>query len=96
MTVEELRTELEKMVSLLSSSGFGNVDSQTIETLNIYAVTAGDLGMKEGKHLIENLLGAIKAIQEGKSKNESGEVRLTALDFYIKKLSTDNGNIEEL
>jgi len=95
MTVEELRTELVKAISALVSSGFETIDSGTVEKLDKFAVSAGELGMKEGKHLIENLVGAMKAIQEGKSKAESGNVRLTALDFYLKKLS-DSGSIEEL
>ena len=95
MTVEELRTELEKIVSALFSSGFVGVDSETMEKLDKFALSAEELGMNEGKHLIENLIDVIKAIQEGTSKAESGTVRLTALDFYIKKLS-GGGNIEDL
>ena len=95
MTVEELRTELETLVSGLSSSGFETIDDGIIEKLSNYSVTAAELNMKEGKHLIDNLLGAMKAIKQGKSKAESGNVRLTALDFYIKKL-LGSGNTEEL
>ena len=95
MTVEELRLELEKTISGLTSSGFGTIDSTAVEKLDKFSVMAGELGMKEGKHLIENLSGAMKAIQEGKSKAESGSIRLTALDFYVKKLS-GGGNIEDL
>jgi len=95
MTLEELRSELEKIISSLASSGFGSIDSGIVEKLEKFAVGAGELGMKEGKHLIENLSGAMKAIQEGKSKAESGAIRLTALDFYVRKL-TGNGNVEDL
>ena len=95
MTVEELRTELEKIILSLSSSDFGSIDPLIIENLDKNAVMAGELGMREGKHLIENLSGAMRAIKEGKSQAESGLVRLTALDFYAKKLS-GSGNIEEL
>ena len=95
MTVEELRIELEKTISILSSSGFGNIDAGTVKKLETFAVTAGELGMKEGKHLIENLSAVIKAIQEGKSQAASGNVRLTALDFYVKKLSGSE-SIEDL
>jgi len=95
MTVEELRIELEKIVTGLSSSGFGSIDSGVVEKLDKFAVTAGELEMKEGKRLIENLTHVMKTIQEGKSKAESGTVRLTALDFYIKKLS-GGGYIEDL
>ena len=95
MTVEELKKELEKLISGLGSSGFGSIDSGTVKKLDDFAATAGDLGMKSGKQLIENLSGAMKAIQEGKSKPESGDIRLTALDFYVKKLSGE-GNTEEL
>ena len=95
MTVEELRTELEKVISGLTSSGFDSIDSGTVEKLDKFAAAADELGMKEGKHLLENLSGAMKAIKDGKSKAESGSVRLTALDFYVKTLSGDD-NIEEL
>jgi hypothetical protein len=94
MTVEELRSELEIIVSTLSSSGFGTVDSSLVEKLDIYGATAGDLGMKEGKHLLENLSTVMKAIKDGKSSSDSGAIRLTALDFYVKKIS--GGSIEEL
>ena len=95
MTVEDFRIELEKIISGLTSSGFDGIDSGTVEKLDKLAAAAVELGMKEGKHLISNLSGVIKAIQEGKSKAESGSLRLTALDFYVKKLS-GSGNIEEL
>ena len=95
MTVEELRTELEKIISALTTSGFGNIDPGTVEKLDKFAVTAGELDMKEGKRLIENLVVTMKAIQEGKSQAESGSIRLTALDFYIKK-HTDSGTVEDI
>jgi hypothetical protein len=95
MTIEDFRTELEKIVSDLSSSGMVTIDPAKLAKLDNLITTAGELGMKEGKHLISNLSGAMKAIQEGKSKAESGLLRLTALDFYIKKLS-GGGSIEDL
>ena len=95
MTVEELRTELEKLISGLTSSGFDNIDSGILEKLDKFAVAAGELGMNEGKRMIENLIGAMKAIQEGKSKADSGTVRLTALNFYVKNLSGSE-NTEDL
>ena len=95
MTVEELRAELETLISSLTSSGFENLDSGVMEKMEKYLATAGDLGMNEGKRLIENLLGAIKSINEGKSKAESANVRLTALDFYLKNLSGSE-HIEDL
>jgi hypothetical protein len=95
MTAEELKTELEKVISGLTTSGFGSIDSGTVEKLDKFAAVAGELGIKQGKLLIENLSGVMKAIQEGKSKAESGSVRLTALDFYIQSLS-GGGNVEVL
>ena len=95
MTVEELKTELEKITSGLSSSGFDGIDPAMLENLEKLSVTAGELGMKEGKHLIGNLHTCIKAIQAGKSNADSGSLRLIALDFYLKKLS-GSGNIEDL
>ena len=95
MTVEELKTELEKIISTLSSSGFGSIDSGTVEKLDKLAANSGELGFKEGKKLIENLSSAMKSIKEGKSKPESGDLRLTALEFHLKKLSGGT-NIEDL
>ncbi|MDR1566616.1 MAG: hypothetical protein LBS48_04945 [Treponema sp.] len=96
MTVDELRVEVEGIVSNLNSSGFDVVDAETIEKLDKLSVGAGELGMKEGRHLIENLSGAMKAIKDGKSQAGSGMVRLTALDFYLKKLAASNTRIEDL
>ena len=95
MTVDELRTELEMIISSLTSSGFENVASETIEKLDKLAVVAGEDGMKEGKRLMENLSGTIKAIKEGTSRAESGSVRLTALGFYTKNLPNSE-NIEDI
>jgi hypothetical protein len=95
MTVDELRKELETIVSDLSTSGFSNIDSGILEKLNKIAIAADETGMKEGKRIIENLSTTIKAIKEGTSKEESGNVRLTALDFYVKNIP-DSANIEDL
>ena len=95
MTVEELRLDLEKIIASLNSSGFGAIEAGTTDKLEKLGVVANELGMFQGKQLIDNLIGVIKAIQDGKSKAESGIVRLTALDFYVKKLSGTE-NIEDL
>jgi hypothetical protein len=94
-TVEELRAELETIISNLSASGFNSIDSEILDKLDKFAQEAGSIGLVEGKRLMENLSGVMKAIQEGKSQAESGNVRLTALSFYVKNLS-GSGSIEEL
>jgi hypothetical protein len=94
MTVEELRTELETIVSGLSSSGFEAIDQGIVDKLGKLDASASELGMKEGQHLIENLQSVMIAIKEGKSNASSGGIRLTALDFYVKKIA--GGNIEDL
>jgi hypothetical protein len=96
MTVDELRVEVEGIVSNLNSSGFGVVDAETIAKLDKLTASAGELGMKEGQHLIGNLAGVMKAVKDGKSQADSGIVRLTALDFYLKKLASSDNNIEDL
>ena len=95
MTVEELRLDLENIAASLNSSGFGAIGAGTCEKLEKLSASANELGMKQGKQLIDNLSGVIKSIQEGKSKEESGMLRLTALDFYMKKLS-ESENTEDL
>jgi hypothetical protein len=95
MTIEDLRTELNLIISSLTSSGFDNADPIMVEKLIEIADAADESGMKEVKRLLENLSGAIKSIQEGKSQAESGTVRLTALDFYLKNLP-DSESIEDI
>ena len=87
MTVEELQKELATIISTLTSSGFEKTDSGTLEKLDVLAAAASEMGMNEGKRLIRNLSDVIKAIKEGKSKVESGNVRLTALEFYVQHLA---------
>ena len=87
MTVEELRLELENIITSLNTSGFTAVEAAISEKLSKLSASAAELGMKQGKQLIDNLTGVIKAVQEGKSQADSGMIRLTALDFYVKKLS---------
>jgi hypothetical protein len=94
MTVEELRTELETIVSGLSSSGFEAIDQGIVDKLGKLNASAGELSMKEGQRLIENLQNVMIAIKEGKSNASSGGVRLTALDFYVKKI--EGGSTEDL
>ena len=88
MTIEDFRTELEILVSGLTNSGFNTIDAGLIEEINKLVFIAEELGMKKGKLLLENLSGTMNAIKEGKSTAESGNVRLLALDFYVKKLSS--------
>ena len=95
MTVEELRSELGNTLSNLADADFGNIDTAVMEKLDEFAAAAGELNMKEGKRLIENLSKTMKAIQEGTSNASSGNLRLTALDFYLKKHSA-GGTVEDL
>jgi len=87
MTVEFLRSELKKIIHVLTTSGFGNIEPGLVERLDKISIVSDRLGMKEGKRLIENLSGAMKSILEGKAGAESGKVRLMALDFYVEKLA---------
>jgi len=95
MTVEELRAGLEKIIAELENSGFEDIDSGTVKELENFTAVAGELDMTVGKRLIQNLFETMKAIQEGKSTATSGNLRLTALDFYLKKHS-DSGAVEDL
>ncbi|MCL2833790.1 MAG: hypothetical protein FWD78_11525 [Treponema sp.] len=87
MSEEELRIELSKVIAVLNTSGFGAVDAEVSMKLEQLRTSANEWGMKEGSHLITNLINVIKAISEGKSKPESGKIRLLALEFYLMKFS---------
>jgi hypothetical protein len=93
-TVESLQKELESCVNSINSAGLGSLDAQNIEKLDKMSAAAAELGMNQGKKLIDNLSAVIKSYKEGNSKEESVSVRLTAIDFYLK--NTLGGDIEEL
>jgi hypothetical protein len=93
-TVETLQKELEKCVNSINSTGPGSMDLQNIEKLDKMSIAAAELGMKQGKQLIDNLSAVIKSYKEGNSKEDSVSIRLTAIDFYLK--NTLGGDIEEL
>ena len=87
MTVDELKTELEKIASNLAASGFGSIDSDVVERLEKLTAAAEELSMNEGKRLIENLVSSMKSAAGEESRIKSCNVRLMALDFYLKKIS---------
>jgi hypothetical protein len=94
MTIDELRAKLESLISGLPVSDFGAVKDSAITKLSDYAAAASALGMSEGKKLIENLIAVFKARKQGNSTDTSVSIRLTAIDFYVKKLQS--GSTEDL
>jgi len=95
MTVEEVKLELEQIVAKLVASGFGNVDPSVLGKLDQLTEAAGNLSMNEGKRLIENLVKEMKSAKEGEARKKSCNVRLMALDFYLRKLSSSSGKTED-
>ena len=94
ITEEEVRVELNKIVTQLNTTGFGAVDEEIGKKLEQLKTSADEWGMKEGSHLISNLIAVIKAIKEGKSRPESGKLRLIALEFYLMKFSGSDITID--
>jgi hypothetical protein len=94
-TVESLYGELEACITTINAAGLASLDPQNIEKLDKFIAAAAKLGMNSGKKLIENLSAVLKSFQEGKSKEDSVQVRLTALDFYLQHIK-GGGSEEEL
>jgi hypothetical protein len=93
-TVEGLKKELADCLSAITSAGLGNLDSGNVAKLEKIYAEADDAGIKEGKKLIENLITILKAFKDGSAKEDSVQVRLTALDFYLK--SIQDGSTEDI
>ncbi|MDR1105532.1 MAG: hypothetical protein LBL44_04170 [Treponema sp.] len=94
MTVDGLRSELEGCISNITSAGLGNLDGGNIDKLEKLSGEAGGLDMKQGKKLIDNLVAVLKSLKDGSAKEDSVQIRLTAMDFYIKNIQ--DGAIEDL
>ena len=94
-TVENLQKELNNCIKSINSAGLGSLDVKNIETLDKLSEAATILGMTQGKKLIDNLVTVLKAFKEGKSKEDSVSIRLTAMEFYLKN-TQGGGSTEEL
>jgi hypothetical protein len=94
MTIDELHTKLDVLLKGFPASGFDTVADNVMAELGSFASQAAELGMKNGKILIDNLTTALKARKTGGNADESVQVRLTALDFYVKKIQS--GETEDL
>ena len=94
MTIEEFQVKLNGLLKGFPVSGFDAVQENVVEELNGLSEEADKLGMNSGKKLVSNLADAIKARKSGKNSDESVQVRLVALDFYLKNLQS--GSTEDL
>jgi hypothetical protein len=94
LNIDELREKLEALIASLPPSGYDAVSDETAAGFLALAPVAAELGMQNGKKLLENLATVLKARKGGASSDDSVSVRLTALDFYVKNLQS--GSTEEL
>jgi hypothetical protein len=90
-SIEDFGKNLEKCLSDITTSGFGNISPAQCEQLVKLEAEADSLGLTNGKKLINNLSEAIKSFQAGKSEEKSISIRLTALDFYHQNIGTGQG-----
>ena len=88
-TVENVCSEVEKILAEVSSKGGDDAIKAKLEKLSAAAET---LGMKSGKKLIDNLT---TALNDGKT-GDSLAVRITALDFYNKNVLSGQGAVEDI
>jgi hypothetical protein len=94
MTIDELHEKIDALLKGFPASGFDAVADTVVTELDSLAGQAAELGIKNGKMLIDNLATALKARKTGGNTDESVQVRLTALDFYVKKIQS--GETEDL
>ena len=94
MTIEEFQTRLNTLLEDLPASEFDTVADSVIVELSDISSEADFLGMKSGKKLISNLTEALKTRKAGGNTDDSVQIRLIAMDFYIKNLQS--GIIEDL
>jgi len=92
--IESFQKVLADCVSSIRSSGLNNLNAQLIDKLDNLSHSASELGMTQGKKLIENLSTVLKTFKEGKSGEDSVMLRIEALDFYLK--NTNGAATEEL
>jgi hypothetical protein len=94
MTIDELHTKLDALIKGFPASGFDAVADNVVADLTSCSGQAVELGMKSGQQLISNLAEALKTRKTGGNTDESVQLRLTALDFYVKNIQS--GATEDL
>ncbi|MDR1374003.1 MAG: hypothetical protein LBJ24_03430 [Treponema sp.] len=94
--IETIRGELEQVLSNISASGYANLDAGITDKLCAIGTSAENLGMKNGKKLIDNLSEVLKSFKDGKSEEKSVALRFTALEFYNNHIKAEVGEVEEL
>jgi hypothetical protein len=95
-TIENVCKELEKIVTEITTKGAANIDASVSSNIEKISSAAETLGMKSGKKLVDNLSSVLKSFKEGKSEEGSVGVRITALDFYIKNVLSNQGAVEDI
>jgi hypothetical protein len=96
-TIEHVCQDLETLLGNINSSGLTNIDPGIAEKFGELGSAADSLGMKNGKKLIDNLVEVLKSFKDGKAEEGSVSVRITALDFYQKKvLSSLEAGVEDI
>ena len=96
-TIGTLCQEMESILSGINAAGLKNMDPGVIDKIEKIGQTAEKFLMKTGKKLCDNLVASLKSFQEGKSDENSVTLRMTAIDFYIKKvLSEKEDDIKDL
>ena len=94
MTIEEFQNKLDTQLKGLPASGYDTVADSALTELETFLGDADSLGMKSGKKLVSNLVESLKTRKSGGNTDESVQVRLVALDFYLKNLQS--GTTEDL
>ena len=94
MTIEEFQISVSELTKKLPDSDFDMISDDVITEIEALCNEADNLEMKSGKNLLSNLEDTIKTRKAGKKSDESVQVRLTALDFYLQNLQ--NGSTEEI
>ncbi|MCL1928604.1 MAG: hypothetical protein FWG07_07415 [Treponema sp.] len=93
MTIEEFHLKLDTLLKGFPASGFETVTYKEIAELDKLYCETDDLGMELGKKLIFNLAEALKTRKSDGNTDESVQVRLTAMDFYIKNLQSGSTDL---
>jgi hypothetical protein len=89
--MKEFYQELEEAYEKIRKYRFVEPNTETIEKLKDLKTMAGEMGMFDGKLIIENVITVLELFWGGKKQEDSVRIRIAVYELYKEKVGKQIG-----